>query len=636
MKKSFLLLTLVSSVFVACGTKPNSDESVDSGLTQKDADRDGFGEDVDCDDSDATVNPDADEVCDGIDNNCDDSIDGEDAVDARTLYADMDDDGYGDPESPSTACEHEGAWVADNTDCSDMDRFVNPGATELCDDVDNDCDPATTENGLVSYFLEGAGVDNLSPLFLGANETTPVQFLADQAGEVRFCSGTYFLNMEIAENVSVVGTGDGPGDVVFDGGENGAVIKILTSEVDFSIRNLTIQNGSGATTDNSSTFGGGISCQVESTNGDQVTGTLHGLIVSENTADAGGGVAVFGCALDVSNTTIIENYAEVGGGLVVLNFGGLTMSDVDIQGNVATDGAGGVYYSSLNFSDTLEVVLDDVTLDDNTSDAFGAGWFAGADLIWTSTSNTKAGMRGNYSGDGGALGILFGDLETTNVDFGISGTADNNQPFDLEYNGLGSDYNLQDDMSMSCETDGICGTKTDFELIDQTQAASFEIVPGRLHGAVFWSDLSGTIEDIEAGVYLDSTKNAGTCSVSPVLLSTSTTLTHGKSSSWDVLFVGNEETVDTDPTVNLHFGQLIEAGRYYALAYFVECSSSTDRFKVDISLSNTAPSPLRLGASDSIVYMGSLSTPSAGSQITITYDNSLYSAYGITVGVNDL
>lgn len=634
MTKPILLLTLVLPCFLACGAKPDADDSNDSGLTVKDADNDGYSDDVDCDDSDATVHPEADEVCDGIDNNCDDLIDGTDSVDATTMYADNDGDGYGDPETSALACEHEESWVADNTDCLDTDRFVHPGAVELCDDVDNDCDPTTTENGLASYFLQGAGVENLSPLFLGTDETTPVQFLADQDGELRFCPGTYFVNMEIAANVSVVGKGQGPSNVVFDGAANGSVIEVLTSGIEFSVSNLTIQNGTGGTF-NSGSLGGGIRCQIENATGYQVTGTLNGLIVSENTADGGGGVGVVGCVLDVSNTTITENYAsEFGGGLAVFNFGGLTMSDVDIQGNVATEAGGGLYYFNFN-SDTMEVVLDDVTLDDNTSDAFGAGVFLGGDVSWASTTNSKTGMRGNYSADSGALAVIAGDLETTNVDFGLSGTADSNQPFDLSYNGLGSAYNFEDDMSMSCETDGICGTKTDFKMFDSTESSNGTGSNGRLNGAVFWADLDGTVEDIEVGVSLGSNKNTSNCSVSPVLLSTSTTLVNGKSSSWDVLYVGGAEAVDINPTVNLHMGQLIEAGRYYALTYYTECANTGDNVGFEYG-AMSAPSSLRLGDSDAVVYMSSLPFPSVGSEVTITYNSDYLSAYDIVVGVNDL
>lgn len=60
-----------------------------------DADSDGYAVEVDCDDAHATVNPDAPELCDGLDNNCDGEID-DDPDDGSTWFADADGDGAGD------------------------------------------------------------------------------------------------------------------------------------------------------------------------------------------------------------------------------------------------------------------------------------------------------------------------------------------------------------------------------------------------------------------------------------------------------------------------------------------------------------------------------------------------------------
>jgi hypothetical protein len=95
---------------------------------------------TDCNDADGSVNPGAAEICDGIDNDCNGSIDLSDSSDAATWYADVDGDGYGDVSATSVACDAEAGWVADATDCDDTDPSVNPGATEYCDDIDNDCD----------------------------------------------------------------------------------------------------------------------------------------------------------------------------------------------------------------------------------------------------------------------------------------------------------------------------------------------------------------------------------------------------------------------------------------------------------------------------------------------------------------
>ncbi|MCB9779553.1 MAG: putative metal-binding motif-containing protein [Alphaproteobacteria bacterium] len=94
----------------------------------------------DCDDTDADVNPDADEVCDGIDNDCDGDVDEDDAVDAGTWYSDGDGDGYGDAATAATACEEPDGTVERAGDCDDDDGDINPDAAEVCDGVDNDCD----------------------------------------------------------------------------------------------------------------------------------------------------------------------------------------------------------------------------------------------------------------------------------------------------------------------------------------------------------------------------------------------------------------------------------------------------------------------------------------------------------------
>jgi len=98
----------------------------------------------DCDDADPEVHPDATEVCDRIDNDCDGAIDAG-ATDALTWYADADGDAFGDPAATVDACEQPDGHVADATDCDDTDHTVHPGAVEVCDTIDNDCDGGTDD-----------------------------------------------------------------------------------------------------------------------------------------------------------------------------------------------------------------------------------------------------------------------------------------------------------------------------------------------------------------------------------------------------------------------------------------------------------------------------------------------------------
>lgn len=90
----------------------------------------------DCNDNDPNVNPSAEELIDGVDNNCNGQIDEE----PLTYYADTDHDGYGDLNNTVVAFSQPDGYVLMSNDCDDNDPDVYPGAQELCDGKDNDCD----------------------------------------------------------------------------------------------------------------------------------------------------------------------------------------------------------------------------------------------------------------------------------------------------------------------------------------------------------------------------------------------------------------------------------------------------------------------------------------------------------------
>ncbi|MBI4848373.1 MAG: membrane dipeptidase [Nitrospirae bacterium] len=106
---------------------------------------------LDCNESDPAINPGAVEVCDGIDNNCNGSVD-EGLL--TTYYRDIDGDGYGNPNSPVQACSQPAGYVTNNADCNDDNRFVNPGAAEVCNGVDDNCNGPVDEGVQNTYYKD--------------------------------------------------------------------------------------------------------------------------------------------------------------------------------------------------------------------------------------------------------------------------------------------------------------------------------------------------------------------------------------------------------------------------------------------------------------------------------------------------
>ena len=108
-----------------------------------DGDSDGTVFAYDCDDGSSAVRPGANEICNGVDDDCDGDIDVNAVIGAPTWYRDRDRDGFGADSSAVTACDPPGNTVPAAGDCDDNNDGVFPGAEEVCNDLDDNCDGST-------------------------------------------------------------------------------------------------------------------------------------------------------------------------------------------------------------------------------------------------------------------------------------------------------------------------------------------------------------------------------------------------------------------------------------------------------------------------------------------------------------
>lgn len=133
----------------------------------------------DCNDGDATIRPGAVELCNTRDDDCDGNMD--DGLEPGIYYLDIDGDGYaGDREQPEYTCNDTEGYTQDRGDCEPEDPAVYPGAPELDNGRDDDCDGEVDEVDETDPTSGGSGSE-------GSGSSDALPGAADGEGDAGGC-----------------------------------------------------------------------------------------------------------------------------------------------------------------------------------------------------------------------------------------------------------------------------------------------------------------------------------------------------------------------------------------------------------------------------------------------------------------
>ncbi len=174
MDKVISILSLF--IYAGCGQDTiiiaKGEDDCQSSVWYLDSDQDGFGSTDavascdpvegyvqsggDCDDTDPTIAPNSIEVCNEIDDDCDNIVDN-DLSDAQEWYLDADGDGFGDENDSVYDCAPISGYISQAGDCDDSNSNINPDVTEVCDELDNNCDDIIDNELGNTYYIDSDG-----------------------------------------------------------------------------------------------------------------------------------------------------------------------------------------------------------------------------------------------------------------------------------------------------------------------------------------------------------------------------------------------------------------------------------------------------------------------------------------------
>lgn len=294
----------------------------------------------------------------------------------------------------------------------DEDPPIFPGAEEVDDSWDNDCDGLVDEvdvcaSGDADFTTIGAAVEAAEP-----------------GGVLAVCAGTYPERLSIVDKPLSIHGVDGPAVTILDAGGDGTAVTVRdTTGTGLRIEGLTIRGGG------SSNPGGGVRCETSGLR-------LIGAVVRDNRADGGGGLYASGCALEVLDTTFegntggergggaylvlsagevsgstFRNNTATNGGGVHVREGAVLLRGNDLRNNAAALRGGALYHNS-------DAPVEDNVMADNT-----AGWTGGGVHIVGHQPVLRGNrvLRNNSTNDGGGIYVHQGTA--TLIDGEVTGNT---------------------------------------------------------------------------------------------------------------------------------------------------------------------------------------------------------------------